>query len=288
MNGCYISIDAPKKILKGAGIINTDFLPACIYKIKIILKNSTEEFKLCSFSATLGNGIHYMSNLHMTGIDSDISDKVNVTEPNPSVRNNNVILYGNNFILSPKSENVISFDACLCDRYTINSIENSGDKIPHLSKLYFSAHLICDDVVDSCNITVEACDYEVLIDCEDSRMSIGDTTKFYIQCKAGQYDMVRGVYLRSVLDQGLDFIADSSNMEPRNVYSFDKRTVLKWDVGSLQPSEVKRIGYKVILKDDSNLIKAGDVLKNKINSNGVNNSTYTQCPSGTKYEITVL
>lgn len=288
MNFCNISIDAPKKFLKGAGILNTDFLPAWIYRMKIILNNSTDDFKLCSFSATLGNGIHYMNNLHITGLDSDLYSKINVTEPNLSIKNNNVIIYANNFVLSPNSENIICFDTCLCDKYTINSIENSGDKIPHASKLYFNGHLICGEMVDSCNFTAEACDYEVLVDCEDKELSCGNDTKFYIQCKAGQYDMVRGVYLRSILDQGLDFIADSSNMEPRNVYSFDKRTVLKWDIGSLQPSEVKRIGYKVILKDDSNLIKAGDILKNKINSNCINNSTYTQCPSSGKYEITVV
>lgn len=288
MNGCYISIDAPKKFLKGAGILNTDFLPAWIYNVKIILKNPTDDYNICSFSTTLGNGIHYMNNLHITGLDSDLYDKINVSEPNPSIKNNNVIIYANNFMLSPKSENIISFDACLCDKYTEKSIENSGDKIPHASKLHFSGHLICGEMVDSCSFTSEACDYEVVVHCEENELSIGNTTKFYIQCRVGQYDMVRSVYLRSILDQGLDFIADSSNMEPRNVYSFDKRTVLKWDIGSLQPSEVKRIGYRVILKDDNNLITAGDTLLNKINSNGINNSTYSQCPSSVKYEITVI
>lgn len=288
MNGCNISLDAPIKFLKGAGILNTDFLPAWIYKVKIILKNSTDESNICSFSVTLGNGIHYMNNLHIIGPNNELLNKINVAEPNSSIKNNNVIIYANNFLLSPKSENIICFDSCLCDKYTENSIENSGDKIPHASKIFFNGHLICKEMVDSCSFTSEACDYEILIDCEDKELSYGGTTKFYIQCKAGQYDMVRGVYLRSILDQGLEFISDSSNMEPRNVYSFDKRTVLKWDIGSLQPSEVKRIGYKIFLKDDKNLIKSGDILKNKINSNCINNSTYTQCPSSCKYEITVI
>jgi len=34
MNDCTILIDAPKKFLKGAGIPNTAFLPAWIYKVK--------------------------------------------------------------------------------------------------------------------------------------------------------------------------------------------------------------------------------------------------------------
>jgi len=289
MNGCNISIDAPKKFLKGAGLLDTTFLPAWIYKINIILKNSSDNSMLCSFSATLGNGIRYMKNLHISGPDSCISTKINVAEPNSLIGNNNVIVFANNFLLSPDSENILCFDICLFDRYTENSIENSGEKIPHASSIFSNGHLIYGENVDSCNFISESCDYEVLVSCEDSKISYGDSTKFYIECRTGQYDMVRGLYVRSILDQGLEFIADSSNMEPRNVYSFDKRTVLKWDVGSLQPSEVKRIGYKVALKDvnsDEKLIDIGDTLRNKINSNCINNSTYTQCPSSCKYEIT--
>ena len=184
----------------------------------------------------------------------------------------------------------MTLDTCLCDNYTENSIENSGAKIPHHSKILFYGHLINGEDVDSCNFKSESCDYEINIICEDNKISCGDTTKFYLECKTGQYDMVRSVYIRSILDEGLEFIADSSNMEPRNVYTFDKKTVLKWDVGSLQPSEVKKIGYKVTLKDSyyaNELIKPGDILTNKTNSNCINNSTYTQCPSSCECAISV-
>lgn len=291
MNDCKISIEAPRKFLKGAGFPNTAFLPAWIYKVKIILNNSSDSPRLCSFSVTMGNGIRYIKNLQLLGSDSNLYSMVNIVEPNPSVGNNNVMIFANNFILSPNSENTLSLDTCLCDNYTENSLENSGDKIPHCSKIFFYGHLLNGEKVDSCNFTSESCDYEIGIKCEDNKIACGDTTKFYIECKTGQYDMVRSVYVRTILDKGLEFISDSSNMEPRNAYSFDKRTVLKWDIGSLQPSEVKKIGYKVMLKESffaDESIKSGDILKNKTNSNCINNSTYTQCPSSCEYEILVL
>ncbi|MDD4781016.1 MAG: hypothetical protein PHT02_10530 [Tissierellia bacterium] len=289
MSGCTISLKVPNNFLKGAGLLKTHFLPAWTYEIQIILKNTKDCSSLCSFSSTLGNGIHYLGNLHIIGPDLNIINKINISEPNPSIENNNVLIFANNIMLSPNSENILSFSACLFDKYTINSMENSGEKIPHLSNIFFNGHLICDEVVNSCNFTSKACDFEVSVECEDENISFGEETKFYVHLKVGQYDMVRGVYIRSILDQGLDFISDSSNMEPRNVYSFDKRTVLKWDVGSLQPCEVKRIGYKVILKNNggNNIINIGDTLKNKVNSNGINNSTYTQCPSSCQYKLTV-
>lgn len=289
MNNCKISIDAPKRILKGAGILNTPFLPSWVYKVNITLKNQNDTREICSFSTTLGNGIRFMDNLHMAGPDTDLCSKINVAAPDSSIGNNNVIIFANNLPLSPNSENVVSFDACLCDSYTENSTENSGSRIPHMSNIYFYGHLINGENVDSCSFISKACDYEVSVYCEDDKILPGEATKFYIYLKAGQYSPVRGVYVRSILDQGLKFIGDSSNLEPRNVYSFDKRTVLKWDVGILQPSEVKKIGYRVTLENeaDGKEIKSGDILKNKINSNCIHNSAYTQCPSGCEYKLTV-
>jgi hypothetical protein len=290
MNECNILIDAPKNFLKGAGSPNTTFLPAWIYKVHIILKNSSDNPKLCSFSATMGNGIRYINNMQLIGPDKKIYELISIIEPNPSIGNDNVIIFANNFILSPHSENILSIDTCLGDKYTENNLENSGGKITHTSKIYFYGHLINGENIDSCSTESIACDYEIQVKCEDNSICNGEETKFYIECRTGQYDMVRSVYIRSILDEGLEFIADSSNMEPKNVYTFDKKTILKWNVGSLKPSEVKRIGYKVNLNKislENGLIKAGNILKNKINSNCINNSTYTQCPSSCEYEISV-
>ncbi|MBP1926995.1 hypothetical protein J2Z76_002867 [Sedimentibacter acidaminivorans] len=290
MNDCKISIDAPKIFLKGAGFPNTSFLPAWIYKVKITLKNSSDFPQLCSFSATMGNGIRYIKKLQLSGPDTNIYDSVNIVEPTQSVGNNNVIIFANNFTLSANSENILSLNTCLCDNLTEKSIENSGAKIPHNEKIFFYGHLINGENVDSCSYVTKACDYKIQVKCEDNKICKDDTTKFYIECCTGQYDMVRSVYVRSILDEGLEFIADSSNMEPRNIYTFDKKTILKWNVGSLQPCEVKKIGYKVNINEanlENGLMKKGSILKNKINSNCINNSTYTQCPSSCEYELLI-
>lgn len=283
MKECTISIKAPEKMLKGAGMPNTSFLPSYIYKFFIELKNTGSETKLCSFSSTLGNGMRYLGNMEHSGPDSKILNNVNAVQPSVEIGNNNVIVFANNINLSPHSTNTISFNIALCDKKTAEGEENTGEKIRHKSKLNSHAHLISEDYTESCSFTSTACDYELLVQCDNETIKKGETTKFYIHCNAGQYDVARSVYLRSILDGGLEFIGDSSNLQPRNVYGFNGKTILKWDVGSLQPSESRRIGYMVRVKEDAEL----GVLRNKLNSNCINNSEYTQCPVSVEYNLTV-
>ena len=284
MKECTISINAPERILKGAGIPNTSFIPSYIYKLNIELKNNSGVARLCSFSSTLGNGIRFLSKIKHSGPDSSLLQKVNVVQPLVEIGNNNVIVYANNISLSPNSTNILTFDIALCDKKTIESTENTGDKILHKSKINYYGHLICEEYVDSCTATSIAYDYEIILKCDNETIKRGETTKFYIHCNSGQYDVARSVYVRSILDSGLEFIGDSSNLQPRNVYNFNGKTILKWDVGSLQPSESRRIGYMVKVKDD---VESGYILKNKVNSNCINNSEYTQCPISCEYNLVV-
>lgn len=283
MKDLIISIKPPEKILKGAGIPDTSFIPSYIYKLNIELINNSNQYKLCSFSSTLGNGIRYLKNAEFTGPDN-ISDKVKIVEPCENTHNNNVIVFANNINLSPASTNIISLDIGLCDKYTLDCVENAGDKIPHREKIHYYGHLICNDYVASSSATSVAYDYELTVKCDDEEIKTGESTKYYIHCSAGQYDVTRSVYIRCILDNGLEFIGDSCNLQPKNVYGFNGKTIIKWDVGSLQPSEIKRIGYMVRVKSD---VEAGLTLKSRLNSNCVNNSTYTQCPSSCEHILTV-
>lgn len=284
MKELIISIKPPDKILKGAGIPNTSFIPSYIYKLNIQLTNNSNQAKLCSFSSTLGNGIRYLNNIEHLGPDN-IIEKINIVEPCKDVSNNNVIVFANNINLSPNSTNTLILDIGLCDKYTLNCHENTGNKIPHREKIHYYGHIICEDLVDSCSATSLACDYELTVKCDDEKINKGETTKYYISCSTGQYDMARSVYVRSILDNGLEFIGDSTNLQPKNVYNFNGKTIIKWDVGSLQPSEIRRIGYMVKVKED---VEIGSKLKNKLNSNCINNSEYTQCPSSTEHFLTVI
>mgnify|MGYP000906730889 FL=1 len=274
MKECTIYIDVPEKLLKGAGIPNSQFIPSNIFKIRIILKNIGSSQELCSFSAALGNGIRYLENMKHEGTDISILDTVSAVEPYDLLSNNNVIIFGNNFILSPNSTNIISFDAALCDKYTVDSTENSGGKIPHRSNINFYAHLINEDKIDSCFVVSKAMDFDLSVKCDDENVNAGDEIKYYVSLYTGQYDLARKVYLRSILDAGLEYIESTCNLEPRNVYDFNGKTIIKWDVGSLQPSEIKKIGYKAKVKSSAGTGK----LTNRLNSNCINNSTYTQCP----------
>jgi hypothetical protein len=280
MKECTIYIDVPEVFLKGAGIPNSQFVPSYIYQIKIILKNNTPVEKLCSFSAALGNGIRYLDKIRHEGPDDKLLDTLSIMEPCKELNSDNVIIFGNNYTLSPDSTNVITLDGALCDKYTVDSRENSGDKIPHKSKIKFYAHLINEDKIDSWSASSTAMDYNMSVSCDDEKASPGTITKYYVDLCTGQYDLARKVYLRSILDPGLEYIGDSCNLEPKNVYEYKGKTIIKWDVGSLQPSEIKRIGYKVRVKDD-----AKGRLTNKLNSNCINNSTYTQCPVSRKHVI---
>lgn len=283
MKECTIYIDVPEKLLKGAGIPNSQFIPSNIFKIKIILKNNSSSQSLCSFSSALGNGIRYLENMKHEGPDISILDTVSAVEPCKLLNNDNVIIFGNNFILSPSSTNIISFDAALCDRYTAGSIENSGEKISHRSNINFYAHLINEDKIDSCFVASKAMDFDLSVKCDDENVNAGDVIKYYVSLCTGQYDLARRVYLRSILDAGLEYLENTCNLEPKNVYEFNGKTIIKWDVGSLQPSEIKRIGYKARVKNNA---RAG-TLTNKLNSNCINNSAYTQCPVSCKHTVTV-
>ncbi len=290
MSDCSVKIYFPKKILKGAGLRATSFIPSWIYTIKIVVKNNSEYFKICSLNSTLANGLTYLNNLKVNGPDRDIAEYIKIVEPNEKVGNNNLIIFANNFKLSPLSENIITFDLALYDKYTENSVVNSGSKIPHKSTLNINTYLLCDGEISSDNITSESMDYEINVTCDDSKLKINDETKLYIECKAGQYDLVRKVYLKSVLDSGVKYLIQTSNHEPSNLYSYDNRTILKWNFDVVNPSECKKIAFKIKIKNkynDDTLVKAGDSLINSVNSNGVNNSSYKQCPDTCKCNILV-
>ncbi len=286
MKECTISIDAPEKILKGAGIPDSSFVPSGIYNLKIKFSNIGENSKICTFSSTLGNGIRYLKNFSLEGPDTSLKNKLIVVEPSVELGNNNCIIFADNFVLSANSTNILSLDVALCDRYTTGSVENSGNKIPHKEKINFFAHLIEGENVDSYSASSAAQDYEMKVICQEDSIKPGETTKFHVHCSSGQYDVARSVYLRSILDDGLEFVADSCNLEPRNVYKFNGRTVIKWDIGTLQPSETRRIGYMVRLSNDFD--KSGTMLRNKLNSNCINNSEYTQCPSSCSYSLKTI
>lgn len=290
MSDCSVKIYFPKKILKGAGLRATSFIPSWIYTIKIVVKNNSEYFKICSLNSTLANGLTCLNNLNVSGPDKDIAEYIKIVEPNEKVGNNNLIIFANNFKLSPLSENIITFDLALYDKYTENSVVNSGSKIPHKSTLNINTYLLCDGEISCDNITSESMDYEINVTCDDSKLKINDETKLYIECKAGQYDLVRKVYLKSVLDSGVKYLTQTSNHEPSNLYSYDNRTILKWNFDVVNPSECKKIAFKIKIKNkynDETLVKAGDSLINSVNSNGVNNSSYKQCPDTCKCNILV-
>ena len=160
MKECTISIDAPERMLKGAGIPDSSFVPSSIYKLKINFSNTGESSKICSFSSTLGNGVRYLKNIVHEGPDLSLLNKTMIVEPTKELGNNNVIIFADNFVLSPKSTNTIIFDVAICDRFTSNSTENTGEKIPHKCKINFFAHLIERENVNSCIPSSTALDFE--------------------------------------------------------------------------------------------------------------------------------
>lgn len=291
MSDCSVKIYFPKKILKGAGIRATSFIPSWTYTIKIIIKNNSEYFKICSLNSTFANGLTYMGNLKVIGPDEEIVNYIKAVEPSTSIGNDNLIIFANNFKLSPLSENTIIFDLALYDKYSENSVVNSGNKIPHKSSLNINTYLLSDGEISFDNLSCEAMDYEINFTCEDNELKVNDETKFYIECKAGQYDLIRKVYLKCVLDSGFKYLTQTSNLEPNNVYSFDNRTILKWNFDVLNPSECKKIGFKAKVKglySDETPVKTGDTFINSINSNGVNNISYKQCPDTCRYNIKII
>lgn len=288
MDKCYVEISAPKKILKGAGFLESAFLPSWIYEVKLYIINNTDTYHLSSLNMVLPNGIRFLENLHIDGPDKHILDMIKVVSPDKKVCNDNVIIFANNFRISPMSKNIISFDIALCDKFTKDSVQNSGEKIPHKHKLSFCANLLWDSHISSNKCCSDALEYVVNINSEVDKVAPDDTVKFYIECKTGQYDMVKNVYFRNILGDSFRYLDGTSNIEPDQIYSFNNDTVLKWEFGSLKPCETKKVGYKAKLNKKYKTgtdIKAGDIITNYVNSNCTNNSTYTQCPSDHLLEV---
>lgn len=290
MNECNIKMEFPKKVLKGSGIKNTAYLPYYIYNLKIIIENNTEYFKICSLNSTFANGFSYIDNLHISGDDKDIIDYIKIVEPNKVTGNNNLILFANNFKLSPLSKNTISLNLAITNNYTENNMENTGIKIKHKTNLNLNAYLLCDNNVYSDNITTQAMDCMVDISAEDNVVNVGNTTKYYINIKAGQYDLIRKPYLKFSLNNGLNYINESSNIEPNQIYFSNNRTILKWNFDCINPMECKKIGFKVKVKEkysNDTHININDSLISSVNTNGVNNSSYKQCFDSKKYTLIV-
>lgn len=290
MSYCNIDISAPEKILKGAGILNSKFLPLWINKIYVHITNNNDSTVLSSFNVVLPNGIRYLGNIYIDGPDKNILDEITIVIPNKDIKNDTVIIFANNINLSPKSKYTIILDVGLCDKFTKESIENSGDKIPHKHKLNFSSHLLYGSHVSSSSFISEAADYIVNISCEDCNISVNEVTKFYIECKTGQYDMVKNVYFRNILGDGLQYVDSTSNIEPYQIYPFDKKTILKWEFGTLKPGETRKIGYKAKVLEEYKsglLVKDSDIISNYVNSNCVNNTTYNQCPDDDCQKLTI-
>lgn len=285
-----INIVAPKKILKGAGYPNSIFLPAWIYKLRINIINNTKINQLTSLNIVLPNGIRFLDNLHINGPDESTISKIKAISPNKEITNDNAIIFANNVLLSPSSINILSFDIALSNNFTINSIENSGKRIPHKHELNFCAHLLNECEIYSSNFKSEALEYLVNITSENDSATPSDIIKFYIECKTGQYNMVNNVYFRNILSDGLSFVDNTSNIEPDQIYPQDNDIVLKWCFGSLKACETRKIGYKASIEDtyhSKSLLQKGDIIKNYINSNCVNNKTATQCPDTDSISINI-
>ncbi len=290
MDKCFVEISVPKKILKGAGYLESSFLPSWIYEVKLFIINNTNDYHISSLNMVLPNGIRFLENLHIDGPDKHIIDMIKVVSPNKKVCNDNVILFANNFRISPMSKNTISFNIALCDKFTENSVENSGEKIPHKYTLNFCANLLWDSNISTAKYICDALEYVINIDSEVDNIAPGDTVKFYIECKAGQYDMVKNVYFRNILGDGFSYLDGTSNIEPDQIYPLNEDTVLKWEFGTLKTCETKKVGYKAKLNKkykNGNTVNEGDIIVNYVNSNCANNTVYTQCPSDHFFEISV-
>ena len=291
MGDCSIKIRLPEKLVKGAGISGGRFLPGWVYRFEIEIKNRGDKEKVVSINTTFGNGLTYLGGLSLQGKDQGIVDKIVIVQPSIEIGNNNLIVFANNIKLSPKSTNKIYFDLGLYDRFTVNSVENSGEKIPHRSFLHITAHVLEDGEIVSDKIVCEAMDCQISMQLNQNKAHTGNETRVYIQCRASQYDLIRKVYIKCILDNGEEYISGSCNLEPNNIYKFNNRTVLKWFYDVVNPMEEIRLSFKIKIKQnyiDGKVIKSGDRLLNSVNVNGVNNFSYTQCPDTSKDYVEIV
>lgn len=302
-----VQITAPSKIPKGAGTLTpTVREPAWKYNYIITIDNNSIAASTGEVELRLNNGIRYLRVVSVEGPDSAQFNNPIVslpTQPGLDIEDPYTSLTWNDVNLSRGSTNIITLEAAIWDKYTMNQIQNSGELIPHGQGITAIASFNGTQGLVEGFATVKAMYFIVSKNVVKPTTDVDQQNQYTLSYGVNQYTNIWSGTVQQPF-QIIDTIGDGqlynsdAQVTPTNVQNnVDGTTVLTWDIPTLFPVDggnpeiSKTITYSTNTKPQYTggvRVKAFDVLKNNVIMNAVitSNNQYASDSSSAQISIT--
>lgn len=284
---------APEKITKGAGELDPVVLPFWDYQYTLTLTNNSVAASVVTLLDELANGIRYLNNLNVVGPDSGSLLSPTIITPDSSsspLCQDFVSIDWGTVTLSPSSVNIITFDAAIWNNYTLDCLENSGDRIPHDTSLENIATLDGQSGEIEAEVMTDALDVLINKSVGSGITDVGATNFYTLNYSINQYDNVDGIVVTDIIGDGQSYTLGSASITPDSITSALGITTLVWNIGSMLASTSGVITFETVVDAtyfNGDMVSAGDTLTNDSAINGTNQTTGTLTPdsSGVTVEI---
>ncbi|WP_105176815.1 MULTISPECIES: DUF11 domain-containing protein [Clostridium] len=288
--------DAPGKMPKGAGLLNPVIAPIWPYQYTLTLSNNSREPSTVTLIDNMPNGVRYLGGLSVTGPDSLALSSPTVILPSggPGGQNFVTIDWGT-VVLSPSSTNTIVFNAAIWDNYTVFGVENSGDKISHLTPLQNVSTLNgLSGPVQGITVT-DAMDTTINKSAAPPSTDVGQINNYTLTYRINQYDNVGNVIITDTLSDGQTYNVGSASLIPINPNpprNIDGTTTLSWNLGLLTTGTTGSITFSTTTSNAYfavvGPVSTGDTLSNNVIITGTNQTTITPTPDSSSARIGII
>ena len=281
---------APGKMVKGAGLKEPITAAKWPFQYTLTIKNNGVSESIVTLTDNLPNGIRYLGELNVDGPDEVILLNPTVILPEHGTQNFVTLNWGE-VVLSPESVNVITFTVAIWDNYTIDYIENSGDRILHLTPLENNATLDGESGIIEATAITNAMDATIGKGVDDRNTDVGEINNYILNYKINQYDNVDLFIITDVVSDGQSYNVGSSSTMPDSVIdNQDGTTDIYWELGLREKGTSGSIVFTTTVDENyhqGNPVCAKDSLYNNVNIEGTNQITSTSTPDSSSVNISI-
>lgn len=281
---------APEKVPKGAAL-PSDRITTCRWPYEYTLEvvnNTREASTEVTITDTLPNGVRYLDALTITGTNIAAglnSPNVSYTAP-PSTNFTEVTWTA--ITLPPTSFNIIKFKAAIYNNYTLDGIENSGNKIHHNTVMINNVSLNGQSGLITSTAATTAMDALINKNINPTSIDVNIQMLISLNYKINQYDDIINFKIIDVLPKGSTYDTTSTPTDvPESVVynSSEGTTTITWSFLTAAKSTDGTIQFhaSVLPKyTPTNNVIADDTLVNTSSIYGTNSSTLTDAPDDSK------
>ncbi|WP_346891675.1 hypothetical protein [Clostridium sp. UBA3887] len=285
---------APSKIPKGAGLLSPITPPIWPYQYTLTIINNSLIPSTITLIDNFPNGARYLGNLSVTGPDSvELSTPTIITPSVGPLCQDFVTIDWGTVTLSPNSVNTIIFNAAIWDNYTANCIENSGDRISHMTPLQNVSTLNGASGPVQGIVVTNAMDATINKGVSSSSTDVGQINNYTLTYRINQYDDVDDVVITDVIGNGQTYNIGSASLLPVNPnppINPNGTTTLTWNLGLLTTGTTGTITFSTTTSNNYYLggpVSAGDSLNNNVTITGTNDTTITPTPDNSSTRISI-